>query len=313
MNMILKYPNFSPITPSLYAELNPFLVTLKDGISEFTFLNLCIHRAKYQYEIAKLSDNGFIIRGYDKKSYFFSLIGTITNPNIIDKIFTLHSNWKLLSESIIKQIKPYIKKYNFFITEDRNNADYLYHRQKLETLSGKALHKKRNLANAFTKTYTARIENLTIYNAAAAGNILDKWNIGRENSQNSDYEQCLLALELLPIVDIYGKIIFVNEQPIAFTMGEFLCDNTMFVVHFEKALDEYKGVYQFINQTLVASLPASVTIINREQDLGDEGLRQAKMTYRPFSFTQKYFLTKDTILKNNTAHHTATEEAFREI
>ena len=62
----------------------------------------------------------------------------------------------------------------------------------------------------------------------------------------------------------------------------------MFVIHFEKALDEYKGIYQYLNQSFAESLPRFFTLINREQDLGNEGLRQAKMTYRPCEFVKKY-------------------------
>ena len=62
----------------------------------------------------------------------------------------------------------------------------------------------------------------------------------------------------------------------------------MFAVHFEKAIEEYKGIYQFVNQAFAASLPRFFTLINREQDLGNEGLRQAKMTYRPCGYVQKY-------------------------
>jgi hypothetical protein len=62
----------------------------------------------------------------------------------------------------------------------------------------------------------------------------------------------------------------------------------MYCVHFEKAIDSYKGIYQFINQQEALSLPESITYINREQDVGDEGLRQAKMTYRPAKFVEKY-------------------------
>ena len=62
----------------------------------------------------------------------------------------------------------------------------------------------------------------------------------------------------------------------------------MFVIHFEKALDEYRGIYQFLNQAFAESLPRFFTLINREQDLGNEGLRQAKMTYRPSGFVKKF-------------------------
>jgi hypothetical protein len=66
----------------------------------------------------------------------------------------------------------------------------------------------------------------------------------------------------------------------------------MFAVHFEKGIEDYKGIYQFINQAFAQALPSYFKSINREQDLGDEGLRQAKMTYRPSSFVNKYRVIK---------------------
>ena len=62
----------------------------------------------------------------------------------------------------------------------------------------------------------------------------------------------------------------------------------MFVIHIEKAIDEFKGIYQYVNMAFAASLPRFFTLINREQDLGNEGLRQAKMTYRPCGYVKKY-------------------------
>jgi hypothetical protein len=61
-----------------------------------------------------------------------------------------------------------------------------------------------------------------------------------------------------------------------------------FVIHFEKAVSDYKGLYQFMNQSFAAILPGKYKFINREQDLGNEGMRQAKMTYRPIGFVKKY-------------------------
>ena len=71
-------------------------------------------------------------------------------------------------------------------------------------------------------------------------------------------------------------------------MGEGLAKGKMFAVHFEKGIDSYKGIYQYINQSFAAALPKHYVYINREQDLGDKGLRQAKMTYRPVDFVRKY-------------------------
>jgi len=75
-------------------------------------------------------------------------------------------------------------------------------------------------------------------------------------------------------------------------MGEIIAHGTMFTIHFEKADDTYKGIYQFINRSFAAMLVDCIEVINREQDLGDPGLRQAKMSYRPTSFIKKYRISR---------------------
>jgi hypothetical protein len=74
-------------------------------------------------------------------------------------------------------------------------------------------------------------------------------------------------------------------------MGEELPDHKTFVVHFEKADTSYNGLYQFVNQEFAAALPANIEIINREQDLGEPGLRQAKLSYHPSGFVRKFTVT----------------------
>jgi hypothetical protein len=85
-----------------------------------------------------------------------------------------------------------------------------------------------------------------------------------------------------------GALYFIDGKPAGWCLGEGLAGATIFSIHFEKAAGGYKGMYQYMNQAFAAMLPPHYTYINREQDLGDEGLRQAKMTYRPCSFVKKY-------------------------
>jgi len=89
-----------------------------------------------------------------------------------------------------------------------------------------------------------------------------------------------------------GVIAYADGKPAAFSLGEFMAAGTMYCVHFEKGIDTFKGIYQYINQQEALALPESVKYINREQDVGDEGLRQAKMTYRPAAFVEKYAALK---------------------
>ena len=83
-------------------------------------------------------------------------------------------------------------------------------------------------------------------------------------------------------------VVYVNEEAVGFALGEYFCNGTMFCTHFEKGLDGVHGIYQYLNWKLACMLDENTIYINREQDLGDEGMRQAKMTYRPVKFIEKY-------------------------
>jgi hypothetical protein len=116
--------------------------------------------------------------------------------------------------------------------------------------------------------------------------VLDRWR--KDKGEDGDYAAALEALELFDTLKMRGVVYYVNGNPAGWCLGEGLAGGRMFAIHFEKAIDEYKGIYQFMNQAFAAGLPEDYIYINREQDLGDEGLRQAKMTYRPAGFVRKY-------------------------
>ncbi len=288
MKQIPTFPNFEPISSYMHDELHPFLNNLPGGISEFTFLSLLMHQKKYSYEISALGNKVYALTGKDKQGFFFTVVGGCPGKENALMLIEKFKRWKNISEDVCESCKEVFASLGFELIDDRDNADYLYLREKLASLAGKSLHKKRNLANNFEKAYSCEVRPLDITTAADAGDILDEWQRTRPEGLTSDYEQCFLALSLLPFTEQYGWIVYAEGKPVGWALGEYIANGNMFVVHFEKGLDEYKGVYQFVNRATAQQIPESVTYINREQDLGDEGLRQAKMTYRPVGFVQKY-------------------------
>jgi len=104
----------------------------------------------------------------------------------------------------------------------------------------------------------------------------------------ADYAPAGDALTHAAEFGLQGRITYVADKPAAYALGEPVAAGTMFVVHYEKTIPDIKGLYQYINMDFARTLPAQVTLINREQDLGDPGLRQAKLTYRPSGFLQKF-------------------------
>jgi hypothetical protein len=89
---------------------------------------------------------------------------------------------------------------------------------------------------------------------------------------------------------LMAGILSVEDRLVAYTVAEAMDDETL-VIHFEKGLGEFKGVYQAINQIFLEKSASSFTWVNREQDMGNEGLRKAKMSYQPHHFLKKYVVT----------------------
>jgi hypothetical protein len=156
----------------------------------------------------------------------------------------------------------------------------------LAELKGKKFHKKKNLANQFTHTYSYEQKPLTKELVPLALEVLEQWR--QDKRADVDYSVAKEALEMFDSLALRGCLYFADGKPAAYCMGESVAKGKIFAIHIEKAIDHYKGIYQFMNQAFAAYLPNFFTYINREQDLGDAGLRQAKMTYRPSGFVKKY-------------------------
>jgi len=258
---IPQYPEMAPIALAMRDLLHPRLSMLPDGVSEYTFAGLYLFRETYDYHLTIVDGEKLML--LDRFDYL-----------------------KGLSESHADESRIRLERLGFDMQEDRDNFDYLYLREDLANLQGKKFHKKRNHVNAFLNNYEYDERALTADNVDDALGILETWQRDRED--RADYAAAREALERHDTLDLRGYLVYVDGQPAAYTLGEPLMRGRSFVVHFEKALDEYRGIYQFINKAFATILPRHYQWINREQDLGDEGLRQSKMTYRPSGFVKKY-------------------------
>ncbi|MDR2729375.1 MAG: phosphatidylglycerol lysyltransferase domain-containing protein [Treponema sp.] len=282
------FPDFVSLNIELKDILHPRLSLTIDGVSEFTFSGLYLFRNRYNYRISRnSSDNGFIISGelYGKK--FFMTPCSAPDPETLNSLFASHDYWKNISETVLSPVREQLEERGIAFAEDRDNFDYLYYRSELADLSGKKYHKKKNHVNHFLQTYPAYEQKpMSRDLIPAAAEVLEIWR--QDKGEDGDYKAAKEALSLFDSLTLRGSVFFVDGKPAAWCLGESLAKGKMFAIHFEKAVEEYKGIYQFVNQSFAASLPRFFTFINREQDLGNEGMRQAKMTYRPCGFVKKY-------------------------
>jgi hypothetical protein len=148
-------------------------------------------------------------------------------------------------------------------TEQRDHWDYLYSVEELIGLKGNRFHSKKNLLRQFQK------KNHWSYVPLDGGLIKE-------------------ALLMQYTLNLLGGAIVVDNLVVAFTVAEALGPKTL-LIHFEKGFGGYRGVYQAINREFLAA-HAGFEIVNREQDLGNEGLRKAKLSYNPVGFLKKFRL-----------------------
>ena len=179
----------------------------------------------------------------------------------------------------------------FEIEYNRDIADYIYESEKLATLSGKKLHAKRNHINKFKATHENwSYETMTEDNLEECFQMALKWrnenNCDEDEDKNAEMCVTLNALRLFKELELTGGVLKIDGQVVAFTLGEEICEDT-FVVHIEKAFADIQGAYPMINQQFVEHECSDYQYINREEDTGAEGLRKAKLSYRPVFLVEK--------------------------
>ncbi len=286
--MIPTYPEFAPLELDAREALYPNLNLLPDGISEFTFAGLYLFRHTYNYRISRLPDGNLVISGHRREKSFFYLPCCFPSVDLFDKLMHQYDYMRHMSETQANQHRIELEARGYLVFEDRDNFDYLYNREDLAMLNGRAYHKKRNLVNGFVSSYSCEQRAFTKARIKDALAVLEEWRTAK--GVDGDYAAARDALEHFEVLGLRGAVYYIENEPVGWCLGEPLAKGKIFAIHFEKACDRFKGIYQFINQAFAQSLAKHYRYINREQDLGDEGLRQAKMTYRPVGFVKKYMV-----------------------
>ena len=179
----------------------------------------------------------------------------------------------------------------FCFKEQRDEFDYLYRRETLASLSGKAFHGKRGHIAAFSRMHDWTFEDMGADNVGELLDMARAWYCSRggEGSEGLQHEFCAIreALKQWQTLRLVGGVIRVAGQVVAFTYGSALSER-VFDTHVEKALPEYAAAYTVINQAFAQRLPTHFELINRENDVGLEGLRKAKLSYRPEVLLEKF-------------------------
>ncbi len=177
----------------------------------------------------------------------------------------------------------------------RNSFDYIYRVSDLAELTGKKYHSKRNHISYFMKTYNWSYEEMNRSNLQECIVMNDKWyelNVDKDpDGIEAEREVLKLCFDNFDLFGFVGGLLRVDERVVAFTFGERLNDNT-FVTHFEKAFADIRGAYPMINNQFALNTLTEYEYVNREDDIGSEGLRKAKLSYYPEILLEKFTAVK---------------------
>ncbi len=259
-------------------------------VSELTFTNIFAWRHAYRFEVSAVGDHLLL----------FSL--KEGRPSVFDPLGPAAGKKKALEEVLgsgpVKAIRLpgstkelFDKDKAFIAREDRDNADYLYRASDLIELKGADYDGKRNLIKRFKEAVSFSYKELTPDRVEECLGFEEEWCLEKDCQHVEGLAREREAMEEMlrnfKALGIAGGMIEIGGKVEAVTLGEALNPET-FVVHVEKANGRYVGIYQTVNQLFCADKAAPCSFVNREQDLGVEGLRKAKESYHPCEMVMKY-------------------------
>lgn len=265
--------------------------------SEWTFANLFIWRSHYNYLWSFYKD-WLVVTGRDDNGRLFALqpIGPASRTNVVSMLLEwLKEEMKADAPHIERADERLIKELDgvghISIAEAREHFDYVYLRDELARLAGNKYRSKRNRINQFLRTYSFTFSELERVHVPECLEIQEKWcNMRRCEEDLNLLGEWDAIREILANFDRLGSkgaVILIGGKVVAFTVGELMNKNTA-VVHIEKADPDIPGLFQLINQQFCEKAWDGIQYINREQDLGLPGLREAKLSYFPDHFVKKY-------------------------
>lgn len=270
---------------------------------ELTFSNVLLWSPFYGTKFAIVDDMLVFMSG-EERSFFFPLGNKDVKKTILslmeyckeEKIeFKMYGIAEEMFE-VLSEVLPD----TFEIEYNRDYADYVYLTENLRNLSGKKYHGKKNHINKFMATYDWVYEELNDSNARECCQMIIKWaeqaeEAGQtiEKGKDGKAEEINVALRALALrkeLGLKGGLIRVDGKVVACTLGEAINSET-YVIHIEKALGEIQGAYTMINQQFLEHTAKEYKYVNREEDMGIEGLRKAKLSYKPEIILQKGFVS----------------------
>jgi hypothetical protein len=290
--MELKFNELGLISLEHKDTYDDYLRRYPTEISEQTFTNLFMWRRSRPIKAVEVGDSLVTYEERDDGVIMFGQpIGPLPLGEAIEAVRAATGKDVALCDRVSENaVSPDVLK-DYEVEEDRDYFDYTYSRGDLSDLEGRKYHKKRNLIKQCLSENMCEYEGISDKNLDEVSEMMDRWCKHKGCKQDRglchEYRATREVLTHFAELGLTGGAIRIGGRIEAFTVGEALNENTA-VIHLEKAKPEFKGLYQVINQWFCQHALGAFEYVNREQDVGIPGLRQAKESYYPERLVKKF-------------------------
>jgi len=292
--------NFSPVRQEDAGLLTAFLKRYPQPLAGYTFAALEAWKPFYHYGWCLVTPETLLITctldsDSHQHQHLLQPMGQLSadeKEEILRQAAKLDYSLRIVGvcDRFLKEHADFVQA--FTVRDDRDLSNYVYSAEALAKLPGRKYSKKRNLLAQAQGLYQWTIQPLTLELTNSCFSVLESILEEEHPIVEGMLERELAALEItlrkFDKLQQQGLLISAGERPVAFSIFEAISPTTA-AIHFERALRSYKGLYQIINWETAKIIQAQgFEFINREEDLGDPGLRDAKMSYHPVEIIPVY-------------------------
>lgn len=287
--------SFKPLALEDKAWIDPIVFRENSRSADFNFGNLYMWDSSYRQLVAQAGNRLLVKPRYGPHPFYAFPIGSGDLRPVLEEMhaYAREHGFPFKLRGVTNDYKALLEEAfpgRFTYEADRAFFDYIYSAEALATLSGKKLHAKRNHINRFNMAYSWSFKPLSPALFPQCKEFLAQWTNRSGDPVPLENAAILRGFEAWHALNLEGGVLFANGRLVAFTVGEKIASDT-FNVHFEKADPDVNGAYPMVNREfvrLILERHPEILYINREDDMGLENLRRAKLSYNPLYLLEKY-------------------------
>ena len=288
-----------PVTLADKAWIDPLVLAENSPSADYNFGNIFLWDGTYRQQVGKLGERMICMPCYGPEPFFAWPIGSGDLAPVLAEMgaYARGNGFPFVLRGVTAEHLPLIQALfgeRFTAEPERDLWDYLYAAEKLDALTGKHLHGKRNHIHRFEQENDWTFSPMTAGDIPACRDMLDKWMAAcgedEQDGIDAEYRAIDRAFASFDALGLDGGLLWSGSTLVAFSMGEMTSLDT-FDIHFEKAFADINGAYAMVNRQFVRAIRAAhprVRWINREDDMGRPSLRQSKLSYHPDRMVEKY-------------------------